>query len=102
MVATTHIHKANKKENGSEDESKEEEETGEQKLIGEGLERGRNDEPKISGAPHDKRVLQDNSPIQDSHRVRKKGAVEAGNYPRAVKDVGNGTPKQKDRLKNQS
>ena len=108
MIATTHIHEANKKGNGSEDESEEEEEEitevepGKPKPTGEGLERGRNDDPKIIGTPHDKRVLQANSPIQDSHRVRKKGAVEAGSYPRAVKDVDNGTPKQKDRIKNQS
>ena len=66
------------------------------------MERGRNDDPKIIGMPHNKRVLQTNSHLQDSYQIRKKGVVEAGNYPRAVKDVGNGTPKQKVRLKNQS
>ena len=63
--------------NGSEDESEEEEEItevepGKPKPTGEGLERGRNDDPKIIGTPHDKRVLQANSPIQNSHRVRKR------------------------------
>ena len=106
-IATAQIHGANKKGNESEDESEEEEEItkvdpGEPKPAWEGLERGRNDNPKIIKTPHSKRVLQANSPIHDSHRVRKKGAIEAGNYPLAVKDVGNGTPEQRDRLKNQS
>ena len=107
MIATTHIHKANKKGNESEKESGEKEEItkvkpGEPKPVWEGVERGRNDDLKINETPHDKRLLQANSPIQDSYRVRKKGAFEAGNDLRAVKDVGNGNPEQKDRLEKQS
>ena len=66
------------------------------------MERGRNNDLELNETPLDKRVLQANSHIQDSHRVRKKGAVEAGNYLRAVKDVGNGTPEQKVMLEKQS
>ena len=102
-IATAHIHEAKEKGTDSEDESKDkegitEDEPSKPEPAWEGVETGKNPDPKIIGTSHNLGVLQAKSLRYNIDLARE----EVGNYPMTMKDRGNVVPEQRDRPKNQS